>query len=108
MGLAKNIRLINQEVLNMVSEVEPDRYANTGFSVKDTAPEINEMIFQRTMALTHSERFLMGMSTLTTAREMIWSSISTELPPAERRRQCYRRLYGEELPDAVANWTAQA
>ena len=92
----------------MVSEVEPDRYANTGFSVKDTAPEINEMIFQRTMALTHSERFLMGMSMLTTAREMIWSSISTELPPAERRRQFYRRLYDEELPDSVANWTAQA
>ncbi len=52
----------------MVSQIEPDRYANTGFSVKDTAPEINEMIFQRTMALTHSERFLMGMSMLSTAR----------------------------------------
>jgi hypothetical protein len=65
----------------MATPIEPDRYANTGFSVKDTAPEINEMI---------------------------WSSISTELPPAERRRQFYRRLYGEELPDAVANRTAQA
>jgi hypothetical protein len=76
--------------------------------VRDTAPEINEMIFHRTMALTHSERFLMGMSMLTTAREMIWSSISTDLPPAKRRRQFYRRHYGKELPDPVANWTAQA
>jgi hypothetical protein len=92
----------------MVSEVEPDRYANTGFSVKDTAPEINEMIFRRTLALTHSERFLMGMSMLATTREMIWASIPSELPSAERRRQFYRRIYGEQLPDAVANWTAQA
>jgi hypothetical protein len=92
----------------MVSEVEPDRYANTGFSVKDTAPEINEMIFQRTMALTHSERFLMGMSMLATAREMIWATIPSELPSAERRRQFYRRLYGEELPAEVAEWIPPA
>ena len=92
----------------MVSQIEPDRYANTGFSVKDTAPEINEMIFQRTMALTHSERFLMGMSMLATAREMIWASIPSDLPSAERRRQFYQRLYGEKLPAAVAEWVAEA
>lgn len=87
----------------MVGKIEPDRYANTGFSVRDTAPEINERIFQRTMALTHSERFLMGMSMLSTAREMIWASIPNELPEPERRRQFYRRLYGVELPEVVAN-----
>lgn len=91
----------------MVSQIEPDRYANTGFSVKDTAPEINEMIFKRTMALSHSERFLMGMSMLATSREMIWASLPTDLPQAERRRQFYRRLYGEELPDVVAEWTPE-
>jgi len=92
----------------MVSQIEPDRYANTGFSVKDTAPEINEMIFQRTMALTPGERFLMGMSMLTTVREMIWASLPKDISEPQRRRMFYERLYGEELPDAVANWTAQA
>lgn len=92
----------------MVSQIEPDRYANTGFSVKDTAPEINEIFFQRTMALTPSERFLMGMSILPTAREMIWASLPTDVSEPRRRRMFYRRLYGEELPDEVANWSAQA
>ena len=87
----------------MVTPIEPDRYANTGFSVKDTALEINEMIFQRTMALTHSERFLMGMSMLTTAREMIWASLPQDISEPQRRRLFYHRLYGEGLPDAVAN-----
>jgi hypothetical protein len=87
----------------MMSHIEPDRYANTGFSVKDTSPEINKMIFQRTMALTHSERFLMGMSMLTTAREMIWASLPQDISEPQRRRMFYQRLYGEELPDAVAN-----
>jgi hypothetical protein len=76
----------------------------TGFSVKDTAPEINEMVFKRTMALTDSQRFLMGMSMLTTAREMIWASLPRDISEPQRRRMFYQRLYGEELPDAVANW----
>ncbi|HBJ85680.1 MAG TPA: hypothetical protein DDZ88_17750 [Verrucomicrobiales bacterium] len=76
--------------------------------MKDTAPEINEMIFQRTMALTPGERFLMGMSMLTTVREMIWASLPKDISEPQRRRMFYERLYGEELPDAVANWTAQA
>ncbi len=88
----------------MGSQIEPDRYADTGFSVEDTAPEINEMIFQRTMALTSSERFLMGMSMLTTAREMIWASLPKDLSESQCRRHFYKRLYGEELPDAVADW----
>ncbi|MDP1589263.1 MAG: hypothetical protein Q8M07_16050 [Prosthecobacter sp.] len=76
--------------------------------MKDTAPEINEMIFQRTMALTPGERFLMGMSMLTTVREMIWASLPKDISEPQRRRMFYERLYGEKLPDAVANWTAQA
>lgn len=33
----------------MVSRIEPDRHADTGFAVKDTAPEINAMIFSAMM-----------------------------------------------------------
>lgn len=88
----------------MVSKIEPDRYADTGFSVKDTAPEINAMMFQRVMALTHSERFLMGMSMLATARAVVWGSLPAGLDMASRRRLFYRRFYGEELPEEVAAW----
>ena len=54
----------------MVSKVEPDRYATTDFSVKDTAPEINAMIFAAMMRKTPEERLLMGFSMMATAREL--------------------------------------
>jgi hypothetical protein len=88
----------------MVSKIEPDRYADTGFSVKDTPPEINTMIFRHTMSLTPGERFAMGMSMLATARALVWSGIPGNLPGPERRRVFYERFYGEPCPDAVANW----
>lgn len=88
----------------MVSKIEPDRYADTGFSVKDTAPEINAMIFRHTMSLTPGERFAMGMSLFATARALVWSGIPQDMPESERRRTFYERFYGEPCPDAVANW----
>ena len=42
----------------MVSRIEPDRYADTGFAVKNTAPEINAMIFAAMMRKTPEERLL--------------------------------------------------
>ena len=81
----------------MVSKIEPDRYANTGFSVKDTSPEINEILFQRMMALTPGERLVMGMSMTATARAMVWAGISDTLTPAQRRREFCLRFYGEDL-----------
>ncbi len=86
----------------MVSKIEPDRYADTGFSVRDTAPEINAMMFQRVMALTPSERFMMGLSMLQTTREMILSSLPRDLDEPSRRRMLFERLHGMPLPDAVA------
>lgn len=86
----------------MVGKIEPDRYADTGFSVRDTAPEINAMMFQRVMALTPSERFMMGLSMLQTAREMILSSLPRDLDEPSRRRMLFERLHGMPLPDAVA------
>jgi hypothetical protein len=50
----------------MLSRIEPDRYAGTGFAVKDTAPEINAMIFAAMMRKTPVERLLMGFDMMAT------------------------------------------
>ena len=82
----------------MVSKVEPDRYADTGFSVKDTAPEVNAMMFRRMMERSAGERLAMGMDMLATARSMVWASISEDLSEEDRRREFYLRFYGEPCP----------
>ncbi|WP_395717476.1 hypothetical protein [Prosthecobacter sp.] len=82
----------------MVSKIEPDRYADTGFAVKDTTPEVNAMLFAAMMRQTPAERLLMGFDMSATARAMVWSTIPAELPEDERRRAFYLRYYGEPLP----------
>lgn len=78
----------------MVSRIEPDRYADTGFAVKDTAPEINAMIFAAMMRKTPEERLLMGFDMLATARELVWNGIDKHAPEAERRRLFVQRFHG--------------
>ncbi|MGV3659566.1 MAG: hypothetical protein ACO1TE_05260 [Prosthecobacter sp.] len=70
--------------------------------MRDTAPEINAMLFKRVMALTPSERFMMGLSMLQTTREMILASMPADLDEPSRRRLLFERLHGISLPDAVA------
>lgn len=82
----------------MVSKIEPDRYADTGFSVKDTPPEINEMLFRRMMELSAGQRLEMGFSMMATARQMVWDTLPKHLDTAERRRAFYERFYGEPFP----------
>lgn len=85
----------------MVSPIEPDRYANTGYSVRDTSPEINEMMFQHTLRMSPSERFQRACSLNATARALIWSSIPTDLPEVDRRQIFLERFYGKEFADSV-------
>ncbi len=82
----------------MVSKIEPDRYADTGFSLKDTSPEINAIIFRSMMRRSISERLLMGMDMRATARALVWASIPTELTATERRNAFYERFYDEPCP----------
>lgn len=82
----------------MVSRIDPDRYADTGFAVKDTPPEVNARIFSAMMRKTPEERLLMGFDMMATARQLVWASLANEADVAERRRLFYRRYYGEELP----------
>ena len=82
----------------MVSRIEPDRYADTGFAVKDTPPEINAMIFAAMMRKTPEERLLMGFDMMATARELVWSSIGPEGSESERRNRFFRRFHGMDCP----------
>jgi hypothetical protein len=82
----------------MVSRIEPDRYADTGFAVKDTAPEINAMIFAAMMRKTTEERLLMGFDMMATAREMVWSGIDSQGTEQERKNQFFRRFHGVDCP----------
>lgn len=85
----------------MGQEPPTDRYPDTGFSVKDTPPEVNRFYFERIMALSGERRFLMGMSMLTTARTMILSSLSEELSHREKMLALYQRLYGHPFPGTL-------
>ena len=82
----------------MVSRIEPDRYADTGFAVKDTAPEINAMIFAAMMRKTPQQRLLMGFDMMATARELVWSSLGAHGTEAERRSRFFQRFHGVACP----------
>ena len=59
----------------MVSKIEPDRYADTGFSVKDTAPEVNALLFRRMMSREVGDRLCMGMDMTATAKALVWATL---------------------------------
>jgi len=66
-------------------------------SVTDTSPEIAEMVRTRLMALSGSERFLMGIRMCEAARRMVLASLPAGLPESERKRLLFERFYGEPL-----------
>jgi hypothetical protein len=82
----------------MVSKIEPDRYADTGFSVKDTAQDVNDVLFRAMMQRGEGERLLMGMEMQATARALVWASIPENLPEPKRRNEFYTRFFGEPCP----------
>ena len=85
----------------MVSKIEPDRYADTGFAVKDTPPEINARLFAAMMRKTPEERLLMGLDMMATARELVSHGLrqdSATQSPEARARLTFQRLHGVPLP----------
>ena len=85
----------------MVSQIEPDRYADTGFAVKDTPPEINRRLFDAMMRKTPAERLLMSLDMMATARELVMQSIQREsgaVSEAEAKRLAFVRLHGIPCP----------
>lgn len=85
----------------MVSRIEPDRYADTGFAVKDTPPEINRRLFDAMMRKTPAERLLMSLDMMATARELVMQSVQREsgaVSQIEAKRLAFVRLHGMPCP----------
>ena len=80
----------------MVSKIEPDRYADTGFSVADTPPELNAFLFQEMMRKNGAERLVIGCQMADSARALVWSGIPDNLPEHERRDIFLQRFYGHQ------------
>lgn len=66
--------------------------------MNDTPPEITEMVRQKLMARSGSERFVMGTRMFDAARTVVLASLPPELSPPEVKRQLFQRLYGQPLP----------
>jgi hypothetical protein len=85
----------------MVSRIEPDRYADTGFAIKDTPPEINRRLFDAMMRKTPAERLLMSLDMMATARELVMQNVQREsgaVSEAEVKRLAFARLHGMPCP----------
>lgn len=81
----------------MVSKIEADRYADTGFSIADTPPELNAFLFQQMMGKSGAERLAIGCRMTDSARELVWSGIPADLSAEERRTAFLQRFYGDAL-----------
>lgn len=81
----------------MVSKIEPDRYADTGFSIADTPADLNDLLFRKILEKSGEERLIIGCNMADTARQLVWSGITQELPEPERRQIFLHRFYGDQL-----------
>jgi len=80
--------------------------------MNDTAPEIEELLRRRLMALSPEERLRMAAASFDVARRIVLASFPPGLTPLEVRRRLYERLYGGpnpyERPEAAASPDANA
>jgi hypothetical protein len=70
--------------------------------MKDTPPEIAEMVRARLMARSGAERFRMGSEMFEAARRMVLASLPADLSETELKRRLFERIYGEPLPAQAA------
>jgi hypothetical protein len=66
--------------------------------MNDTPPEIAELVRQKLMARSGSERFVMGTRMFDAARAMVLASLPPELPASELKRRLFERLYSQPAP----------
>ncbi len=67
-------------------------------SLTDTPPEIAALVRERLMALSGSQRFVMGVQMCEAARRMVLASFPATLSESERQRLLFERIYDEPLP----------
>jgi len=63
--------------------------------MKDTSPEIEQMVRQMSMARSGAERMVRGAEMFEAARTMICASFPPGLTEPERKRRLFVRLYGD-------------
>ena len=66
--------------------------------MNDTSPEIAELVRQKLMARSGSERFVMGTRMFDAARTVVVASLPAGLAPDELKRQLFQRVYGLAAP----------
>lgn len=66
--------------------------------MNDTSPEIAELVRQKLMVRSGSERFVMGTRMFDAARTVVLASLPAGLSPDELKRQLFQRLYGSAVP----------
>lgn len=67
----------------------------------DTSPEIEAFLKARYAAMTGSQRALMALQMFETAQRIVLSSLDPGLTEAQRRRELFRRFYGDALAEEV-------
>ena len=77
--------------------------------MNDTSLEMEKIVRERYQQMSPDQRMRIASSMFETAREIVESSLPSNLPPKERRLAWARRLYAGELPEkalrAFAEWT---
>ena len=63
--------------------------------MRDTTPEIERLMRERYQAMSGEERFLIGIRMFDLARAIVVSSLPSDLPDDQLRRELCRRFYGE-------------
>ena len=91
----------------MVSNIERDRYADTGFSLADTRSDLNAHLFRQMMAKSGAERLIIGCQMAAAARQLVWSGIPEQLLQIERRSIFLKRDDGEAVTDDTTRRESQ-
>ena len=77
--------------------------------MNDTSPGMERIVTERYRRMTSDQRMRIASSMFETARQIVESSLSTNMTRRERRLAFARRLYAGELPEAAllafADWT---
>ena len=69
--------------------------------MNDTSTEIEAFLTARYAALSGPQRLLMALEMFETARQVVLSSLDPSLDEQERRRELFRRFYGDALAHEV-------
>ena len=69
--------------------------------MNDTAPEIEQKVYEMIMARTGEERFMMGIRSFEVARAIVLASLPKDLSQDELKHRLFERIYGAAIEDVV-------